>query len=166
MKNIIYVVAVLMSFYIESSFALPACKFFSQNEITSSYVASTPNSLKNINFINIEKGVDPYNTLIFDDNCKILYKRELEDIPIAIFPLDGSSNIVFITKGRGSAYAVDAYLIGESSVIPVVADLTSKNYPLFNNLKNQIPADIISCVDVCSAYKFNKKIGRYMKQMR
>ena len=163
MKNIIYITIALIAFHAKISFALPRCNFFTQNEIISSHTASTPDLLKNINFINIENDSNPYNTIIFDDNCKILYKRDLPDIPIAIFPLDDVSNIVFITKGRGSAYAVDAYLIGESSIVPVITDLTSKNYPLFDNLKNQVPTDIISCIDICNTYRFNKKTNRYIK---
>jgi len=153
----------LIFFCAESSKTLPICDFFAQNEIVSSYSSSTPSSLKNIYFINIEKGYRPYNTIVFDDSCKILYKRELGDISLAIFSLDDTSNVIFITKGRGSAYAVDAYLVSESDVIPVIIDLASKSYPLFDNLQLQVPPDIISCTNTCSTYRFYRKKKRYIK---
>jgi len=163
-----YIIATTLLFLgINVAQAMPRCSFFTQNEITSSYKTLTPNTLKDIYFLNLEldasrKG-NHFRTVVFDKNCNILYKRDIDTIPDAIFSLDETSNIVFITKFSGNSYAVDAYLVEEINVTPVILDLHSISYPIFDNLKDQTFPNIISCTDACNIYKFDKNIKHYIK---
>ena len=141
---------------------MPICNFFTQKEIISAYTEFTPETLKPIYFINISK--NPYKTIIFNDDCKILYERNIYRAPGAVFSMDENSKIVFVVKTGGSANTLDAYLVDEHGVTPIITDLPSKDFPMFDRTKFQSAPDIITCSDLCNRYRFNNKKKRYINE--
>jgi len=147
---------------ISTAYAMPICNFFTQKEIISAYTEFTPETLKPIYFINISK--NPYKTIIFNDDCKILYERNIYRAPGAVFSMDENSKIVFVVKTGGSANTLDAYLVDEHGVTPIITDLPSKDFPMFDRTKFQSAPDIITCSDLCNRYRFNNKKKRYINE--